>query len=114
MSDFKVVIGERLHYLRKKRKYPVQYILDRLNIARSTYTCWEMGTRSPNGERLVQLANLFGTTVDYITGKTDMEEQPDFDVEYLFNSTRVTNKGKPLSEETAEQIKNVVKALLNE
>lgn len=112
MEDYKIGVGQRLQYLRKKRKLPVQSIIDRLDIARSTYTGWELGRRTPKGESLVILADIFGTTVDYITGKTDDESPVQTNVKEVLETKRITWDGKDITEDQAEAISRIIEAYL--
>ncbi|ECD6517318.1 XRE family transcriptional regulator, partial [Salmonella enterica subsp. enterica] len=72
--DYKDMVGSRLKYLRKKHKVKVESIMKLLDISRSTYTNYELGYRAPSGDKLVLLADLYDTTVDFLTGKTNEEE----------------------------------------
>lgn len=42
-----------------------------LDIDRTTYGKYETGDSSPHYEKLVELADFFGVSVDYLVGKTD-------------------------------------------
>ncbi len=115
MNEYKTIIGERLHYLRKKRKLPVDNIIKPLGIARSTYTNWERGYRAPNGGNLVSLAKVFNTSVDFLTGKTESEELNKEVIDVItegIKEGKYVHNGKPLSEEQAKQLADVIKALL--
>jgi transcriptional regulator with XRE-family HTH domain len=113
-NEYKIGVGQRLHYLRKLRRLPVQTITDRLGIARSTYTGWENGHRTPKGDSLVQLADLFGTTVDFITGNTEDESQPKIDLEEIIGSQKYIFGGKEISAEKKETLETIIKALLKD
>jgi transcriptional regulator with XRE-family HTH domain len=113
-NEYKIGVGQRLHHLRKQSKLPVQAITDRLGIARSTYTGWETGRRTPKGDSLVLLADLFGTTVDYITGKTEDELQPKIDIKKILETTTLTYEGKAISEDKALALAKVIEALLKD
>ncbi|MEW9503370.1 helix-turn-helix domain-containing protein, partial [Jeotgalibacillus marinus] len=64
------IIGDRLKVLRYKRKIKIPTIISELNIARSTYTGYELGRRNPDGKSLAKLADILDTSVDYIVGVT--------------------------------------------
>jgi transcriptional regulator with XRE-family HTH domain len=113
-NDYKIGVGQRLHYLRKEKKLPVQTITDRLGIARSTYTGWENGYRTPKGDSLVQLAVIFGTTVDYITGKTEDKSQPKLDIKKILETANLTYEGKQISDDKALALAKVIEALLKD
>ncbi|WP_410770311.1 helix-turn-helix domain-containing protein [Fontibacillus sp. BL9] len=64
---------EHLSELRKNRKWSLQETADQLGIAKSTYAGYETGYREPSLQSLLQMADLFETTVDYILGRSDEE-----------------------------------------
>jgi transcriptional regulator with XRE-family HTH domain len=65
---------ENLSELRKKRKWSQQETADQLGIAKSTYAGYESGYREPSLQSLSQIADLFETTVDFILGRTQVEQ----------------------------------------
>jgi len=71
---------ERLSVLRKERKWSLQETADKLGIAKSTYAGYESGYREPSLHSLLQIADLFDTTVDYLLGaeKNDFIEITNF------------------------------------
>ncbi len=44
---------------------------NRLNISRDIVKGWETGTSVPRADYLIELANLFGCTVDYLLARTE-------------------------------------------
>ncbi|ATH93740.1 XRE family transcriptional regulator [Bacillus glycinifermentans] len=62
---------DRLTTLRKNKKWSLQYTADRLGIAKSTYAGYESGYRRPSLEALIEIADLFGTSTDYLLGRID-------------------------------------------
>lgn len=69
----------RLKELREERDLTQQALADTFSIARSTYTNWEIGRREPDHAALVQLADFYGVTVDYILGRNKNEPTVDDD-----------------------------------
>ncbi|MFR0614727.1 helix-turn-helix domain-containing protein [Lactobacillus porci] len=61
----------RLKELREQRAWTKTETAKRLNVGTSTYSNWEYGLREPDIERLSQLADLYGVTVDYLLGRSD-------------------------------------------
>ena len=45
-----------------------------LDIPYSTYVNYEKGTREPNSEMLILLADYYGVSIDYIIGRTESKE----------------------------------------
>lgn len=62
-------IAERLKELREKKDISKKDLTDAVNIKYSTYANYESGTREPNSEVLIALANYYGVTIDYIMGR---------------------------------------------
>lgn len=89
---------EHLSELRKKRKWSLQETADQLGIAKSTYAGYETGYREPSLQSLLQMADLFETTVDYILGRTE-EEQAAAELTELLDRPEpgISVDGEPLS-----------------
>lgn len=89
---------EHLSELRKKRKWSLQETADQLGIAKSTYAGYETGYREPSLQSLLQMADLFETTVDYILGRTE-EEQAAAELTELLTRPEpmISVDGEPLS-----------------
>jgi transcriptional regulator with XRE-family HTH domain len=91
---------QRLAELRKSKKWSMQEVADRLGIAKSTYAGYESGYREPSLQALIQLANLFDTTVDYILNRVN-EKYPKFELIDVLNDgdRSLSLDGIPLSDE---------------
>ncbi|ANB58542.1 helix-turn-helix family protein [Anoxybacillus sp. B7M1] len=103
------MISKRLSELRKKKKWPLQYIADQLNIAKSTYAGYESGYRQPSLEAVKELAQLFETSTDYLLGAADSPEKPDFHTIELTETAMLahicfTIDGKPLTADDLNQM----------
>ncbi|HHX94866.1 MAG TPA: helix-turn-helix transcriptional regulator [Clostridia bacterium] len=68
-----MILGKRLKELRTLKKLNQIDVANVLGIERSTYGKYETGDSSPDYERLIQLADFFGVSVDYLLGKTDIK-----------------------------------------
>jgi transcriptional regulator with XRE-family HTH domain len=64
--------AERLKLLRAERELSQTDIARLLGVTRSTYQNWEVGRAFPPEERLSAIADLFGTSVDYLMGRTEV------------------------------------------
>ena len=63
---------KRLKDLREDRDFTQREIAEYLNITRSTYANYEVGYRTASIEILSDLADFYGTGIDYIVGRTDV------------------------------------------
>ena len=65
---------ERIRNLREDNDWTQQKIADMLFINRRTYAAYENGVNSMTPETLCELADIYGTSVDYLLGRTDIFE----------------------------------------
>lgn len=61
----------KLKNLRQEKKKTQKELGDYLQITERAYQRYEYGTREPDLKTLVQLADYFNTTTDYLLGRTD-------------------------------------------
>lgn len=64
-------LGERIKLLRRKNKLTQSQLGSYLGLAESTISLYESGKRSPDYDTLIQLANYFNVSVDYLLGQTN-------------------------------------------
>ena len=64
----------RIRDLREDSDYTQQQIADQLFLTRSVYRRYELGDREIPVWALIQLADLYETSTDYILGRTDRRE----------------------------------------
>ena len=63
-------LGERLREMRENAGYKQWQVSEQLGLAKNSYGSYEINNSTPSVERLVALAELYHTTVQYIiTGK---------------------------------------------
>lgn len=59
-------IGERITVLRKEKNISQAELAKRMNVSRQAVSKWEQGASSPDTERLIQLAEILGSEVEYL------------------------------------------------
>ena len=59
-------IGERITALRKEKSISQAELASRLGVSRQAVSKWEQGSSSPDTAKLIQLAELLGTDVEYL------------------------------------------------
>lgn len=62
---------EIVKLLRKQNGYTQKQIASTLGISERAYQHYELGTRKPDYDGLVQLADYFDVSLDYLAGRTD-------------------------------------------
>lgn len=61
----------RINELRTAKGINMSEAARLLNLPYTTYVGYEKGQREPTSEVLIQLADFYGTTVDYLVGRVD-------------------------------------------
>lgn len=67
---------DRLKQCRLDAKYSQKYVALCVGVATPTVSMWENGVKTPSIDNLVRLADLYGTTVDYLVGRVDRSGKP--------------------------------------
>lgn len=70
-ADVKFCLAKRLKELREEKKISQKALASTLSISASTVACWEIETREPSLQALVDLSEYFGVTIDYLLGNSD-------------------------------------------
>ncbi len=66
----------RLSELRAEKGITMRDAARLLGMPYTTYVNYEKGTREPNSETLIALANFYQTSVDYLIGKSEARAEP--------------------------------------
>ncbi len=104
-----LIVGSRLVELRKKRGLKISTILAHVGCARSTYTHYELGYRTPTLSKLQKLAEILETSTEYLQGLTDNElsnssdEKTNLKRFLIENADKLNYEGMYLSEENKEK-----------
>ena len=64
------MIYYNIRNLREDNDWTQQYVAERIGVNRRTYSAYETGVNSMTPEILIQLAELYGTSVDDLLGLT--------------------------------------------
>ncbi len=62
---------ERVRCLRKREKITQEQMAQQLGISRRTYANYERGVHAMPAEVLACIADAFGTSMDYLTGRCE-------------------------------------------
>lgn len=62
------MIAEKIKFLREQKELTQADLAKKLNITRSSVNAWEMGISVPSTQYIVELANLFSVSTDYLLG----------------------------------------------
>lgn len=69
------ILGNRLTELREAKGWSKTFTAEKLGVkAMSTYANWEYGNREPDTDMLLNIAELYDVTVDYLLGRSDYKD----------------------------------------
>lgn len=71
---YEVMKYERIRNLRIDGGYTQKQIAEYLHIKQNTYSQYEIGVLNYPIDVLIQLADFYDVSVDYLLGRTDMKE----------------------------------------
>lgn len=69
------MLKDRLKNLRNEMKLTQGELAEKLNIALTTYSNYEQGTRHPDYNILCQLADIFSCSTDYLLCRTNNKQE---------------------------------------
>ena len=76
-------IGERIYDLRNRNNMSQGNLADKLDVSRQTISKWENNMCLPEAEKLLQLSEIFGVSIDYIL-KGEADPQPTQEPVYIY------------------------------
>lgn len=68
-----MIFGERIRYLRKSEGLSQAGLAKKLRLKRGTVSAWEAGISHPQSALLIEVAEYFHVSVDYLTGLDSRE-----------------------------------------
>lgn len=93
-----MTLGQRLTACREQRRLRQRDVADKLGLTNTQLSNYERDYREPNVERLIQLADFYGVTVQWlVTGR-------EVDLGELLNKRDVRFYGVELSEEIRQEV----------
>lgn len=93
-------LGERIIALRKERSISQTELARRLNVSRQAVSKWEQGTSSPDTAKLIQLAEILETEVEYLA--TGIRPEPK---SVVLNVVETVEKEKVVVREVIRHVK---------
>ena len=64
-------LSDRLLALRQERNISQKSLVKEMGLALNTYVRYERGEREPTASVLVQIADFYGVTLDYLVGRSE-------------------------------------------
>ena len=108
--------ADRIKLLRKQKDMTQTELSSRLGIDRTTLTKYESGERKPDITQLYKIADFFGVSIEYITGRSDSIDISSISLDELLNplnNNSVTFGEILLSAKDKENILNYIRLIIN-
>lgn len=82
--------------IRTRKNLTQAEVASALGVSSVVYSRYETGSRQPSIETLVQLADIFGVTVDYLLGRQDIEDSTlsEYELRLLIASRNADERAK--------------------
>lgn len=87
----KEIIGQRISKLLMERGLPQRDLASAVGVHANVVSYWCRSVRVPNIDQIVDVANFFDVTTDYLLGLTDVAA-PDMDMQALCGMTGLTKE----------------------
>ena len=78
-----MTFGEKLKVLRKEKGYSQEEFAGLLNVSRQAVSKWESDRGTPETDKLLQISNMFGVTLDYLLKEKSPDENTQTDGYYM-------------------------------
>lgn len=75
-AEIRQAVGKRIKHMRKQRAWTQKELATRLDIGQPQLNKYESGFNAPPLDKLIHLARIFDTTVDYLVSGTEEDKVP--------------------------------------
>ena len=72
---FDITLGRKIKQLRTQRAISQEKLAEELHVSRSAVAKWETDGGIPELDNLLHLANIFGVSLDELTGNTEQAQK---------------------------------------
>lgn len=106
----KNMINSNIRFLRKKNGWTQEELAERMSISRQSIAKWESGESVPDIINCMELAKLFGVSIDQLVSLSFENENMDEDAskgKYAFGMVKVGERGQIVIPKSARDIFNI-------
>ncbi len=97
------MFGIIIKNLRKERMINQEQLASELNVTQGTISSWEKERTAPSIQQLIDISNYFNCSIDFVVGKTDLEN--DFRDDSPFAAGLLSELAKMDSREQVQLLK---------
>lgn len=84
------MLAQRLKELRIRKKKTQQDIAKYLGLTRPAYTAYESGTRNPDYDTLIKIADYFDVSLDYLLGREERNKGSELQSIFPFDQVGIS------------------------
>lgn len=106
MSGVDLNFSLRIKALRQNKDLSGEELGKLVGVSKVSVWQWENGINYPNNNILIKLSDLFGVSIDYLLGRTDIKNKPEQLPEFVF---ALYGEVEDLTPEQQEEILRLVK-----
>lgn len=103
-------VGTRVEALRKEKGMTQSELANLLHTTQSAIGHWENNRRTIPQDKIIDIANIFNVTTDYLYGIANDET---IDLNNIIRNQSMTYKGEKLSEHDIEVIESFLNVVMN-
>ncbi len=103
-EESRKAFGRRLKGLRNKLRWTQKEVAAKIGLQLSQFNKYEAGMHVPPADKLIQLAELFGTTTDFLLTGSVTDAQP-------LNNVRLLERFRALSQCEPEEQETVIRLI---
>lgn len=101
-------VGERIIELRKKQNMSQAELARVMDVSRQAVSKWENGQTSPDTVKLIQLADVLNTEVEFLaTGRTPAYEQPPIVVNMVKTEEKIVEVEKIIEKPVIKKVTRI-------
>lgn len=102
------MFGNNLKNLRNEAQINQKTLASRFRVTQATISSWENGRTAPSFEQLIQIADYFDVSVDYLIGRTNIDNN------YVYNPQKDIADILEILQQTDNREREVIYRLLKE
>ena len=102
------MLAKRLKQLRVAANLQQTDIIKRLSLSSARYSQYESGKRRPDYELLIEFANLYGVSIDYLLGRTTISNTSHTSATCSAEEIKLIKKYRYLSKDRQEAVRDFI------
>lgn len=102
------MFGNNLKNLRNEAQINQKTLASQFRVTQATISSWENGRTAPSFEQLIQIADYFDVSVDYLIGRTNIDNN------YVYNPQKDIADILEILQQTDNREREIIYRLLKE